>query len=196
MRTLLFIAAIFSATGNALADERPSFVPPPAADEQRLDDRSLRALFVDGATECTKYDAKTHTCNTLSIYAQRNGQIMSINVAVMFADPKVELAMEYPLDIEGDTVCGDMREAEVRVISSDLPSEVTLPMQTELRREVVSWGKVCSIYVRAGEAYITRSWKQNGERVLPGEVTLTRFFPQGVTPPTLRTFKVEATTES
>jgi hypothetical protein len=186
MRALFIAAAILSAPSLGHANERPSFVPAPTANEQRLDGPALAALLVEGATECGEYDAESHTCDSMSIYTRKNGDILMMGLALMSAEPEIGIAIEGPVHVKGDSVCADMATADIRVIARGVSSEVTSPIEQEVRREMRKMGQVCSTYTREGEDFLVRAWKQDGEELDPADRVTSRFFQLGANVPKLR----------
>jgi hypothetical protein len=171
---------------------RPSFVPPPAAGEQRLTGADLRALLVDGAIECTDFRESTQDCSNLSRYAiDPRGDVVAGAVMLMSASPRIELAVFARLDILGDAVCVANDTMDIRVLPNDeidavRAAEITQVVRTALAAELKP---TCSVYSRSGGRLRERTFElvdDAGKEIDPFQQKFSRFLKPGEAEPALR----------
>lgn len=188
--------------GAALADERPAFVPPPAADEARLTGPELAALLTDGVIECGSHRLEDDTCEEVNIYSVSKGRLRIVGMAVISDAPRIELAGLASLFIQGDAVCLNLSDFEFRFLHTiDVPKDRADAMSKELAEQVHEEMKPnCAVYARQGDRLRARAFEEIrpgvGKEIDPFVTDFSLFLPKGSPLPTLRTMRPDDEQES
>lgn len=191
-----FVLAIVLLASACATGARPSFVPPPAAGEERLTEAALRALISEGVVECSNHRASDNTCDALSYYTLRGGTVINSAVVLLSAENDLRLTTEGPLFFRGDAMCVDFGESDLRVTSSaPSMSEVNRRLADEMGQVIRGLGTMCGAYTRTPDGdYRLDLWERGAKE--PVDTSRSRFFTKGQTPPALRATSLAMPSES